>query len=84
MRFGANYNETPTLSKWVFHIFNLVGFLSYDAFFLEGADSLGAKLHGDFFAVNHKSFGLEVWLPDFLGMALAEAHIVAILLAFTG
>jgi hypothetical protein len=54
------------------------------ALFLEGADSLGAQLHLDFFAVNHERLGLEIGLPDFLGMALAEANIAAILLAFAG
>ncbi len=52
--------------------------------FLEGANSLGAKLHSDFFAIDHYGLLLEVRLPDFFGMALGEAHIVAVLLAFTG
>jgi hypothetical protein len=52
--------------------------------FLESANGLGAELHGDFFAVDHQRFGLEIWLPDFLGVALAEADITAKLLAFAG
>ncbi len=54
------------------------------ALFLEGADRLRAEFHGDFFAVDHEGLLLEVRLPDFLGMALREAHIVAVLLAFAG
>jgi hypothetical protein len=45
---------------------------------------LRAEFHGDFFAVDHEGFLLEVRLPDFLGMALREAHIVAVLFAFAG
>ncbi len=58
--------------------------LDEDAFFLECTDSLSAELHCHFLAINNKGFCLEVWFPDFLGMALREAHIVAILFAFTG
>ena len=43
---------------------------------------MGAKLHGDFLAVDHESFSLKIWLPDFLGVALREADITAVLLAF--
>ena len=35
-------------------------------------------------AVNNNSLGLEVRLPDLLGVALRKAHIVAELLAFAG
>lgn len=55
-----------------------------EAFFLEGAYSLSAKLHLDFFAVNHDGLSLEVGLPDFFGVALRETDIIAVLLAFTG
>ena len=48
----------------------------------EGANSLGANLHCDFFAVNDKSLLLKVWLPDFLGVALRKADIAAVLLTF--
>jgi hypothetical protein len=48
----------------------------------EGADSFGAELHFDFFAVN--GFGLKIWLPDFLGVALRKADVVAVLFAFAG
>lgn len=58
--------------------------LGYNAFFLECADSLRAELHGNFFAVHYKCLGLKVWLPDFLGMALRKAHVVAVLLSFAG
>ena len=57
--------------------------LSNDTLFLEGTDSLSAELHSDFLAIYYKCLGLEVWLPNFLSMALREAHIVAILFAFT-
>ena len=53
-----------------------------DAFFLEGADGLGTKLHGNFFAVQHEGFVLEVRLPDFFGMALRKTDAVAVLFAF--
>lgn len=59
-------------------------YLNQKAFFLESADSLGRQFHGDFLAVDSKSFGLQVRLPYFLGMALRKAHIVAVLFAFTG
>lgn len=58
--------------------------LNQEAFFLQGADSLGGDLHSDFAAVYHKSFLLKVRLPDFLGMALREADVLAILFAFAG
>lgn len=57
--------------------------LGYNTFFLQGADGLGAELHGDFLTINHESLGLKVRLPNFLGMALRKAHIVAVLFAFT-
>ena len=38
--------------------------------FLEGTNSLSTEFHGDFLAVNNKSLGLQIRLPDFLSMAL--------------
>jgi hypothetical protein len=58
--------------------------LGDDAFFLEGTNGLGADFQADLLAVDNDGFGLEIWLPDFLGVALRKAHIVAKLLAFTG
>ena len=45
---------------------------------------MGADLEGHFLTVDHKSLGLEVWLPDFLGVALRKADIIAVLLSFAG
>ena len=36
------------------------------------------------FAIDHYGLSLEVGLPDFLGVALAKADIIAKLLAFAG
>jgi hypothetical protein len=47
----------------------------------EGANSLGAELQLDFLAVYHHRFVLEVWFPDLLGVALAEANVATVLLA---
>lgn len=58
--------------------------LNEEAFFLERTNSLGADLDSYFFAVNNKGFLLEVWFPDFLGMALRKRHIVSVLFAFAG
>ena len=55
-----------------------------EALFLEGADSLSAQFHLNFFAINNNGLLLKIWLPDFLGMALREADIAAVLLAFAG
>lgn len=52
--------------------------------FLQGADSLRADLELDLLAVNDDSLSLQVWLPDFLCVALREADVVAVLLAFAG
>ncbi len=54
------------------------------ALFLEGADGLGAEFHLDFFAVDDERLHLEIGLPDFLGVALREADIAAVLFAFAG
>lgn len=64
------------------HFFLLLG--GNNTLFLECSYCLGAKFHSDFFAINYKSLCLEIRLPNLLGVALREAHIVAKLLAFTG
>jgi hypothetical protein len=61
-----------------------LAWLSYQTFFLEGTNGLCADLQLDLLTINHDSLSLEVWLPDFLCVALREADIVAKLLAFTG
>jgi len=53
-------------------------------FFLKGADCLSAYLEGNFFAVNNEGLGLQVRLPDFLGVALGKTDIAAELFALTG
>jgi hypothetical protein len=45
---------------------------------------LGAQLHLDAFTVDNDGLGLEVWLPNFFGVALRKADIAAVLLAFAG
>jgi hypothetical protein len=63
----------------------LFGFGGADqTLFLEGADGLSAELHFDLFAIDDDGLALKIWLPDLLGVALREADIVAVLLAFTG
>jgi hypothetical protein len=57
---------------------------SEKTFFLHGADGLGAEFQRNFFAIDNHSLGLEVWLPDFLGVALRKADVVAVLLTFAG
>lgn len=57
---------------------------SYQTLFLEGTDGLGADFHLHFFAVYHDGLGLEIGLPDFLGVALRKADVVAKLFAFAG
>lgn len=57
---------------------------SKNTFFLKRAYSLRAQFHGNFFAVKHESFGLEVWFPDFFGMALRKTDVTAVLLALAG
>lgn len=42
---------------------------------------MGADFHRYLLTVYFESFFLEVWLPDFLGVALREADITAELLA---
>ncbi len=51
---------------------------------LKCADSLGADFEGNFLTIDNQSFGLKVWLPNLFGVALGEADIAAILLAFAG
>lgn len=57
---------------------------SQQTLLLEGANSLGANLELDFAAIDNNSLGLQVRLPDFLGVALREADIAAELLALAG
>jgi uncharacterized protein involved in propanediol utilization len=65
--------------------FSSFGTVSGDyAFFAKSTDTLGADLQTDFFAVDNHSLVLEIRLPDFWGMALRKADIVAILFAFAG
>lgn len=45
---------------------------------------MGAYLEGYFFAINNKGLLLKVWFPDFFGVALRKADIVAKLFAFAG
>lgn len=54
------------------------------ALFLQGANSLSADLEANFATINNNSLGLEVWLPDFRGVALRETNVVSVLLAFAG
>mgnify|MGYP003594175171 CR=1 FL=1 len=59
--------------------------LGFDkAFFLEGADRLGANLELDLLAIDYDGLLLEVWLPDLLGVALREADVAAELLTLAG
>ena len=43
---------------------------------------MSADFESDFFAIYHDGLVLQVWLPGFLGVALAKADIVAKLFAF--
>ncbi len=54
------------------------------ALLLEGAERLGADLELDLLAADYDSLVLKVGLPDFLGVALGKADIVAVLLALAG
>lgn len=57
---------------------------SDEAFFLQRTESLGANLELDFLTVDHDSLGLQVGLPNLLGVALRKADVVAVLLSFAG
>lgn len=59
-------------------------FVPKNALFLKGADRLSTNLHFDFLAIDNKSLGLQIRLPDFFGVPLREAHVVAVLLTFAG
>ena len=72
------------LGRGLFLVDLLFGGGGEEAFFLEGADGLGADFHSHFFAINHQGFGLEIGLPDFLGVALRKTDIAAVLFAFAG
>ena len=43
---------------------------------------MGAELNFYLFTFDSQSFGLKVRFPDFFGMTLRKAHIVAMLLTF--
>lgn len=45
---------------------------------------MGGELHADFLAVHDDGLGLQVRLPDFFGVALGKADVVAVLLTFAG
>ncbi len=53
-----------------------------NAFFLKCSKRTGAYFHTDFLAIDNKRLLLKVRLPDFLGVALRKANIVAELLSF--
>lgn len=57
---------------------------SQQAFFLHRPDSFGAELEPDLFTINCHGFGLQIRLPNLVGVALREANIAAVLLALTG
>ncbi len=40
---------------------------------------MGANFDFDLFAINDKSFGLQIRLPDLLGVALGKADVMAVL-----
>ena len=65
-------------------VFILEGYLGYEPFLLQRPKRLGANFKLYLFAVNSNCLDLQVRLPDFLGVALAEANIAAVLLAFAG
>jgi len=52
------------------------------ALFLEGADGVSTDFYLKLFAVNHQSFSLQIGLPGFFGVALREADVMSVLLAF--
>ena len=58
----------------------LLSFGADEALFLEGAQGLGAYLERDLLAIYNNGLGLQVWLPNLLGVALREADVVAELL----
>lgn len=53
-------------------------------FFLQGSNSLGRQGHSDFLAIDHERLFLKVWLEDTLCATQAKAHVMSVLLAFTG
>jgi len=48
--------------------------------FLEAPNSSSANFNFNLFTFNHQSFGLQIRLPHFTGMALGKADIAAVLL----
>lgn len=45
---------------------------------------MSANLHACLLAVDRKSFGLQIRQPHTFGVALREAYVIAVLLAFAG
>lgn len=52
--------------------------------FFESTNSLGADFEADFLAVNNHGLGLQVRLPNFLGLFLRKGNIVPKLFALAG
>lgn len=55
-----------------------------DTFFLQGTNSLRAKIHSNLLAVYHKSLLLKVWFKNPFSTSKREANVVAKLFTFTG
>ena len=54
-----------------------------DSFFLQSTNSLSREVHGDFLAINHEGFLLQVRFEDSLGAAQRKADVIAMHFAFT-
>ena len=73
------------LLSWLFsRSRSLFSYGVQEAFFLQSTNSLSTDLELNLFTVDDDSLSLEIWLPDFLSVALREADIAAELLAFAG
>lgn len=57
-------------------------FSSQEAFFLQCPDGFGAYFKRNFLAIDCDGFGLQIRLPNTLGVALRKTHIIAVLLTF--
>lgn len=53
-------------------------------FFLQSTNCTGTYLELNFFTINNDSLRLEVCIPNFFGVALREADVIAKLLALAG
>jgi hypothetical protein len=51
-------------------VFGVWALFTNDTFSLEGTESARANLDTNFLAIDNKSLFLEVWLPDFVRVAL--------------